>query len=135
MNLTPLDREGLTLYRKCILFGRDTCELCGVKPRWLPLAAHHPLGRGVVYRMDLRNGIVVCPICHAAFDHNLDELLAAMRRRGMHEQADWLEARRHRVHPQARVDREKIVAELRDALAQIRTGLATVDDFRDYGSD
>jgi len=122
------------LYRDIVRHGQGKCETCGARSDWPPLSVHHPLGRGVVYVYDPRNGIVLCHKCHALYDHAFPLMVEKMRELGMHSQANWCEQEWRKVHHGAKacLDQKMIRRELNRMVRDLGIRGKTRHDVRDW---
>lgn len=129
-----LESECAEYYRSCVKFGVRYCEVCPSRKIWL-MSVHHPLGRHVVYKYDIRNGIFICNDCHLECDHDIDKLVAKMiKYPELYAQSDWIERHRYEIHPQAKItiDLKATRDKLRLFLAALESGQATRESLRDF---
>lgn len=131
---THIETECFNLHAKIVRFDRDGCEMQCRNPQGI-LDVHHPITRGdIVYRFDIRNGILVCRTCHERYGH-WQTLVAEMRIKGiLLEQAAWIERTRFEVHPGAKknIILKDVRQKLRDTLKAIQSGKATRETYREF---
>jgi hypothetical protein len=121
-------------YRQIVSHGITNCEMSG-EPLGFGWAVHHPLGRGVVVRWDIRNGICLSADAHQKYDHNLPLLVTDMRAKHiLLDQANWLERHAHDLNPQASawIDFQEEHERLRAMWQAVQRGEKTREDFRDW---